>query len=450
MATDRRPMPMSFTAEKLKERLRELAADRKPPSRYLVGFSGGVDSAVLLHALVGAVNTTPIVAVHADHGLHSDSRDWDDRCARFAEGLGVRYVSQRIAVSGAEDAGVEAAARTARYAYFASQIASGDWLLSAHHADDQAETLLLNLLRGSGVLGLAGIAAARPLGQGLLVRPLLGVARAEIEDYARREGLDWIDDPSNTDIRFDRNFLRAKILPRLRMRWPAFGRTLARSAMLAGEASGLLDELAELDLARAGRAERLDLRVVRLLSPARQRNLLRFAVRRLGLPAPPATRLEQIVGTQIGARVDAEPLVTWPGAEVRRYRDRLYLLAERPAPALPDATLSPAAIVELGPGSGRLRLERHDGPGIDPAVAEAGLTVAFRAGGERVRIEDGGRTQKLKTLMQAAGIVPWMRSRIPLLMSAHGLVAVGDLWTDAASRAEPGYAVRWDDRPALD
>ncbi len=441
---------MSFDPQHLDRRLRELAGDGALPARYLVAFSGGIDSVVLLHALREVAGATPIIALHVDHGLHQASRSWDRRCAAFAQSLGVAYRSRRIAVDDRLGGGLEAAARSARYAYFEAQTAPGDWLLSAHHEDDQAETLLLNLLRGSGVLGLAGIAVTRSCGAGTLVRPLLDVSRAAIEAYARRRGLDWVEDPSNRDTRFDRNFLRTEVLPRLQTRWPAAARTLRRSAELASEASELLDELAAHDLARTGRPHRLATADLAALIPARQRNLLRFAARSLGLPAPPAAQLKEILTTLLAAREDARPLVTWPGAEVRRYREHIYLLpAAQPAEPI-GAALTPATIVALGPGAGRLRLEATADVGIDPAVAEGGLTVAFREGGERLRLQRGGPSKRLKTLLQDAGVVPWMRSRIPLLMADDCLVAVGDLWIDAAYRAAPGYLVRWDDRPALD
>ncbi len=439
---------MAFTPEHLERRLNELVGEGQAPSRLLVAFSGGIDSAVLLDALAKTTFEVPFAAVHVDHGLHEDSSRWLARCEDFARARQIDFIAHRARV---EDTGggLEAAARAVRYGFFESLLQEGDWLMSAHHEDDQAETLLLNLLRGSGVLGLAGIALKRRCGKGWLVRPMLDVARADVDEYARRECISWIEDPSNLDLRFDRNFLRHDVLPRMRERWPALSGRLRRSAELAADATALLDDLAAIDLARAGQPHRLKLRELRLLTPSRQRNLLRYALRQLGLPAPPATRLQQVVDELIAARADAQPLVTWPGAELRRYREHVFVLREAAPVDTAGKTLSPSAVVGLGPGLGRLRLERSRTTGIAPRIAEGGLEICYRGGGERIRLNEGAHRQKLKTLLQDAAVVPWMRARIPLLKSGDRLIAVADLWTDAAYVAENGYVVRWDDRPAI-
>lgn len=442
---------MSFKPENLEERLAELRGAGPAPARYLVGYSGGIDSTVLLHALSRIASPTPVIAVHVDHQLHPLSAEWREHCRAFAGSIGADFVERRAVIADGAGFGLEAAAREARYDLFEALVQKDDWLLSAHHENDQAETLFLNLFRGSGLGGLAGIGVSRTFGQGRLVRPLLGVSREAIEDYARRNNLAWIDDPSNLDSRFDRNFLRNEILPRLRSRWPAVSARLGRSAELAAEASDLLAELARIDLEAAGDAGRLDAGAVQALSPARRRNLLRYAIRRAGLPAPPAKRLEQIVAELIGARADAAPLVTWPGAEVRRYRDRIYLL---PASLVPEEVVGRVLVpggpgIDLGPGLGRLYLDEAAGAGIDPALVARGLELRFREGGERIRPAGHDCTHKLKTLLQDASIVPWMRARIPLLFSGDDLVAVGDLWIAAECSAPDGYVVRWDDRPEI-
>ena len=213
---------MKFDSELLGERLTALTAG-EPASRWLVAFSGGIDSTVLLHALSGsrAPLQAEIIAIHVDHGLHPDSRQWAMHCQQFAEQLEVPYISKRITVDDELRSGPEAAARQARYAVLQTLLIDGDCLLSAHHEEDQAETLLLSLMRGSGPAGLAGIGAAQEFGQGRLLRPLLGVSGEAIQDYAQRHELSWIEDPSNADTRFDRNFLRREIMPRLASRWPA-------------------------------------------------------------------------------------------------------------------------------------------------------------------------------------------------------------------------------------
>lgn len=439
--------------DRLMQRLEELEASATP-SRYLVAFSGGLDSTVLLHALwrARARHGAPIVAVHVNHALQPDAPRWQEHCRRFAEGLGVELLERTIDVPAADPRGTEAAARELRYALLAELVLAGDHVLTAHHQEDQAETLLLNLMRGSGAAGLAGIGARQPLGHGLLLRPLLDVPRAEIEAHAARYRLEWCEDPSNADLRFDRNFVRREILPALRRRWPAVAARLGKTAELLAETAQLTAELAQLDLAAlGGDPARLDLGLLAQWSPARQRNLLRHAIRRLRLPPAPATRLDQVVRELVPAPGDAQPLVRWPGAEIRRYRDLLYILPRVGYAARPEAPALRAdgRAVGLGPSLGRLVLERTQAGGIDPALAEQGLRIAFRAGGEKLRPAGRGHTHALGKLLQEAGIVPWMRGFLPLLYAGDTLVAVADLWTADDARRECGYAVHWLDKPPL-
>lgn len=450
-------MQTTFDAERLAERLAEIAAREGTARRLAVAFSGGLDSTALLHALSAGRGDLPIVAIHVDHGLHPDSRDWSARAAAFADGLGIdcRVVKADVA---RDPGGPEAAARAARYRAFRGLLKHGDWLLTAQHRDDQAETLLLHLLRGSGPLGLSGMRAVRTLGDGKLVRPLLDIGRRELADYVRRHELESSDDPSNADTRFDRNFMRREILPALSARWPAAARRIARSASLAGEAERLLDELAALDMERLGMADpdrdrdpsRLPVAGLMQLTPARQRNLLRAACRRLGLPRPPARRLDAVIDNVIAAGRSANPYVAWPGAEVRRHRETLFLgSALPPPPEPPGARLEPGRALALGAGLGSLSLSPVSQGGLRADLAAQGLELRFRRGGEVLKVHAGGHRRPLKALLREADVPPWMRERVPLLWSADRLVAVADLFVDADSVADDGYEVVWQDRPAL-
>lgn len=447
---------MSFTPDHLLRRLEELEAGRRS-RRYLVAFSGGLDSTVLLHALVSVKEQhgVPLVAVHCHHGLQTAAGDWEAHCERFTASLGVPFVGRRLTIAADDRRGVEAAAREARYAALRELMADDDTVLSAHHEDDQAETLILNLLRGSGAGGVAAIGAMQPFGPGRLCRPLLDIPRRMLLRYARDAGLDWIDDPSNADPRFDRNWLRQEIMPRLGARWPGAAANLGRSAGLASEASALLNELADLDLAKAGlppgQSGTVDLAALGSLSPSRQRNALRRAIARCGLPPPPARRLIEALETLVPASPDAQPLIRWPGAEMRRYRDRLFLMPS-PAVAPPaHSLLLPAdgTPLALGPGLGSLHLVDDDEGGISNDRIGAGLEVRFRGGGEKLRPHGRRETHRLKKLLQDEGIVPWMRGAIPLLYADGTLVAVGDLWVDHSAWSASGLAVRWRDRPRL-
>ncbi|MDJ0794580.1 MAG: tRNA lysidine(34) synthetase TilS [Woeseiaceae bacterium] len=440
---------MTFSTGQLREQLAALETRAARPARYIIAFSGGLDSTVLAHALVQADTGVPVVAVHIDHALHEDSATWSEHCEAFAKSIGIEYRCRRVSVQLESGKGPEASAREARYTALHGELRHGDWLLSAHHREDQAETLLLNLVRGSGPAGIAGIGAIRRFGPGWLARPLLDSDRASLVDYATINRLEWIEDPSNTDRRFDRNFLRHEILPRLKSRWPDIAARLQRSASHAGEAAALLADLAEVDLENlGGRPERLPVDGVLALPRSRQKNLVRHALRWCGLSTPTALQLDRILTEVLPARADAQPLVTWPGASVRRYRNGLYLLPEVLAEA-PEAATITGAQVALGAGLGRLHFESGASRGLAPAVVERGLRLAVRQGGEEIQPVGQLHTRKLKKLLQEEGIVPWMRDRLPLVYAGDELVAVGDLWIAQDAAAEPGVAVRWTDRPAL-
>jgi tRNA(Ile)-lysidine synthase len=434
----------------LHARLANLEAVAGPPSRYIVAFSGGLDSTVLLHALQLAGDArAPVVAIHVDHGLQQESAAWNRHCESIAARIGVGYRCIAVDVSADSGKGPEAAAREARYAALLSEMAAGDWLLSAHHCDDQAETLLLNLIRGSGPAGIRGIGELCRFGPGWLVRPLLNVEQASLRHYAEAHDLSWVDDPSNRDRRFDRNYLRHDVIPALSARWPDITARLNRSARHAGEAAELLQELAAIDLeSLGGRAGRLPIDGLVSLSPARRRNVLRYALRRLGLPTPGERQINRILDEVIPARKDAQPLVSWSGAEVRRYRGALYLLPEvsNDPPCSMPVSGSP---LPLGAGLGTLTFEPGAKSGLSQRLFERGLRLAFRSGGEEIKPFGHRHTRKLKKLLQDEGIVPWMRERLPLLYAGGELVAVGDLWMAAAAVTEPGVAVHWIDRPAL-
>lgn len=447
---------MTFDREILFAGLTSVAKLASWPQRFVVAFSGGLDSTAMLHALAAsqAQYRISITAVHVDHGLQPDSAAWRRQCRAFAASIGVDFVEMTVDVDTASGQGTEAAARAARYGAFRKFLKSGDWLLSAHHKDDQAETLLLNLMRGSGPAGLAGIGEMLPLGAGWLVRPLLSFSRSELEDYAALHDLSWIDDPSNEDRQYDRNYIRHEVMPLFAARWPDAAGRLKRSAVLAGEASQLLDQLADADFQELGdRPDRLALDKLRQLRPERQRNLLRYVIRELGLPTPPARQLQSVITELLCARVDAQPVVQWPGAEIRRYRDSVYVLARAaaadtsdPAPVvIPPDTRS----IALGPGLGELSLEPDAAGGIAKKVLDAGLEVRFRSGGEEIKPLGQMHTRKLKKLLQEEGVVPWMREKLPLLYSAGELVAVADLWVAESAASAPGTAVRWRNRPAI-
>ncbi len=427
------------------EALAAILAAHPAPRRYRLAFSGGLDSHVLLHALaaLGEGLGAPASAIHVDHGLHSESGAWAAHCARVAGELGVPLELRRVDGRPASGESPEAAARHARYAALAACLEAGDCLLTAHHQDDQAETLLLQLLRGAGPKGLAGMPSAAPFGPGLHRRPLLGFARAELRAYAEAHGLRWLEDPSNADTGLRRNLLRHTILPELRASWPAVARTLSRSAGHCAEAAALMEELAAADLDAAGAEDApggLALAALRRLSPARRHNLLRHWLERQGLPLPHLAHLARVDADLLGVREDAAPVVAWPGAELHRYRGALFALP--PLPALPEGlrlTWDGEGVLELPDGLGRLEWARADGAGLAPArLAGARLEVAFRGGGERLRPAGRAHHHPLKKLFQEWGVPPWLRPRLPLLYVDGQLAAVAGLAVADEFRAVAG------------
>lgn len=444
---------MSFSRDALLQALAKLSSASNSPGRYIIAFSGGLDSTVLLHALASTTERhgIPLLAVHIDHGLQAEHAVWSEHCRTVATDLGVEFQNTQIEVDLQSGQGPEAAARDARYSAFAEITGPGDWVLSAHHQEDQAETLLLNLFRGGGPAGLAGIAPLRRLANGWLARPMLLFSKGALQDYAALHDLNWIEDPSNQDLGFDRNFLRHEVLPRIESRWPGAAARLYRSSQIASEAASLLNDLAAIDADGLGdRPDRLDIAALVELPIARQRNVLRFALRRLDMATPSAAQLQRLLDEVVHARADAEPVLKWPGVEIRRYREQLYLLAADDSPEKATALQwRDQARLELGPGQGYLQLEPDAEVGLAPELLEEGLQLSYRQGGEKIKVFNQAHTKSVKKLLQDEGVVPWMRNRIPLLFAAGELVAVADLWiADAASR-KPGTAISWQNRPPI-
>ncbi|MEO0573918.1 MAG: tRNA lysidine(34) synthetase TilS [Pseudomonadota bacterium] len=401
----------------------------------LVAFSGGRDSSVLL-SLMARADVAPVRAVNVDHGLQPDiATQWLAHNAQFCEGLGVPFtrVSVDVAAHGGES--LEAAARRARYAALAGEARTGELVLLAQHESDQAETLLLQLLRGGGPDGLASMPTVSVLGETLMARPLLDVTDADIAAYAHDQRLRWFEDPSNQDQRFDRNFLRAVVMPSLRERWPSVDRTLSRGAQWQAEAAQLQHQLGAADM----RTVTIDGRVLscgRLarLTSSRLSNTLRFAIRAAGLTTPSAQRLAalQTLALQTAGRGS----VRWHGGVALRYRDQLHLLDE----LSPDPVSGWSAAL---PTDHRLQLPHTFGTlALAAERAHATLTVRFREGGERVPLA-GGQHQALAKWFQQHGIPPWQRSRMPLVFAGDTLIAIGEHRLSRWSEFVPGGALIW-------
>ena len=415
--------------------LHALAPWRHAPA-WCVAFSGGLDSTVLLHLLAELREREvlpPLSAIHVAHGLQAAAEPWPAHCRAVCQRLGIALRIVRVEVE-RNAASLEQAAREARYAAFAAALRPGDVLLTAQHRDDQAETLLFRLLRGAGVRGLGGMPASRPLGEGQLVRPLLAVSRAELETYARQHALPWVEDPSNADTGFARNFLRRQVMPLFSSHWPQAAANLARATAHLREADALLGELAEQDLAPARAPSPwpwLSLPSLRLepllaLSEARQRNALRHWL-------TPFTRLpdsEHWAGWAClrDAADDRAPVWRLEGGELRRAAGRLWWLAGPwlQAPQLDE--VYGGGQVDL-PGNGRLFWEGDLPPGP--------LRLAYRRGGERLSLAGRG-TRDLKRLLNESALPPFVRDRLPLLLRGDELLAVANLPALRASEVQGG------------
>lgn len=405
-----------------------LAALRDLPQASLwVGLSGGLDSSVLLHMLAqhAPARASGLRAVHIHHGLHADADAWADRCADMCNSLDIDLTVVSVSVVRDDGDGPEAAARDARYAAFAATLADGDVLALGHHRDDQAETFLLRAVRASGPAGLGAMRRWRALGSARLWRPLLNTARAELLAYAQANGLAWIEDPSNADVAFDRNFLRERVLPLLRERWPHVDAAFARSASLLADADALLDDgdAIALALARAATADPACVSASELqrLSPARRARVLRRWIAGLRLPPLPGNGVERIDQDLLTARADAEASFAWQGVAVTRWRDLLH--AGRQRAALPrDWRLDwDGSRPALLPDGGLLQL-------IGADALPALCVLHSRTGGERITLPGRGHSHALKHVLQQLGVPPWQRAQLPLLSTPEGeVLAAGDL-----------------------
>lgn len=385
----------------------------------LVGFSGGLDSTVLLHNLA-AGNPAQIRAIHVHHGLHADADAWAAHCQRICDSLGIELIVARVRI---DDTGLgrEGAARAARHAAFARTLRDGEVLALAHHRDDQAETFLLRALRGSGVDGLAAMRPWRAYANGWLWRPLLETSRNALREYAYAHGLSWIEDPSNDDTSFDRNFVRTQVLPLLRTRWPNADAAFARSATLSAEATDLLDAGDQIALANARDAENtLAGDTLQALPATRRARVLRRWVIQRGLPPLPAHGIARIEGDLLGGRADGEARFEWAGACIQHWQGRLHA---QPVPlALPvdwSQAWDGSDILQLPTGA---TLELTGAARFDtPMRAHA------RQGGERIVLARRTHHHALRHVLQDRGIPPWRRIAMPLLADANGVLqAAGD------------------------
>ncbi|MBT9567762.1 MAG: tRNA lysidine(34) synthetase TilS [Thiobacillus sp.] len=443
MAASRKSLPNSDVSEAAAACL----ARHVPPHACLtLALSGGLDSAVLLHLLAARRASYPfsLKAVHVNHGLSPHAEKWEAFCQHRCDALEVGLSIHRVRIGHADPAGVEAAARRERRAVFAG-LDTG-FLLTAHHQNDQAETLLLQLLRGSGPKGLAAMPEAQrvPGWHAVQLRPLLACSRSALRQYAQAYGLSWVEDESNQDPRYRRNVLRQRVIPELDRHFPGAAGTLARAAALQAESAALMDDLAAIDSAQAIQDGRLDCAVLSGLSDSRARNLLRYFIAQQGWPLPNLRRLNEALHQLRDAQSAAGVCVGLGRVALRRYRRGAYLVPVRdPLPQTRRVWQGEAELVleQLGK---KVLLTPTRGAGLSRARLEAGhVELGVRAGRETLRLAVGGPHRTLKNLLQEAAVPPWERDRLPVLLCNGALVWAEGVGMDAdhlAAPDEPGIS----------
>ena len=415
-----------------------------------VAYSGGLDSHVLLHGLATAnkLSNVRLKAVHINHQLQADAKKWGQHCQATAQELAVELTLIDVTITARDKRGTEAAARQARYAALANVLSAGDMMLTAHHQQDQAETILLQLLRGAGPKGLAAMPVLMPLGLGQLYRPLLAVSQQELRRYAAYHHLSWINDPSNTDTHFDRNYLRKILWPLISERWPSAEKTLSRSARHCADSDNLLQQLAQQDILAiaADKVGQGILPIAGLLSlPAvRARNVLRYMIARQGRELPSTARLDAILKHVCRAREDKQPEITWPGGIIRRYRQQLFCLDNQPTyPFISECLTAPKSL-DLSSGQ-HIDWALCTKVGISMQQFQQGIRIRSRRHGDRIQLIGRKHHHQLKRLWQTWSVPPWMRDEIPLIVQGETILAVvGYGWSCHCllAEGETGYQVK--------
>lgn len=399
-----------------------------PSSRYLLAISGGADSLALTHLFARLCPSKRIRlrACYVDHGLHPDAESWGEYCRGFCHALNVQFTEIKVQLDTLPGDSLEAKARDIRYRSLAEQMEVGSVLVTAHHLNDQAETFLLQLLRGAGPQGLAAMPEIKEFGTGYHLRPLLKVRRQAIEQYCMEHDIQWLEDPSNLDEKFDRNYIRHQLMPVIIRRWPSAPQTIARSSNHMAEMRALVDEYGIDKLCHhlSEDGQRFELHGTAQLSRAQLKHLLRLWLKSLQLPLPSSRKMEVLLADLIDARQQAEPLVRWPGVEIRRYRQTLY--ATKPLPSMPESwcqTWDLAKPLTLPADLGSLQARAGDAGLSLNAQQRRQLKVIFYRGGERLLMRGGFHTS-LKKWFQQQAIPPWERRRLPLLVLDENIIHI--------------------------
>ena len=418
-------------------------------TKFTIAPSGGVDSMVLLDLLSKAKRSSDVIkAIHINHNLHETSKEWvdfvTDACKKYKLPLIVESINPKQ-----EGFGLEAEAREQRYKKFKEIILDNECLLTAHHLDDQIETTLFRIFRGTGLDGLRSIRKKAKFGKGLLCRPLINIPREAIEQYAKLNDIKWIEDPSNNNIYFDRNYLRNNIVPSIKKRWPNAQKTITRLSSLAENNQKLLHELAKEDIGEIEKFNVLDIGILSNKSSLRINNIFRFMILKNKMGIPSLKVLENGIETLINAKSDS-PIITWDGFSIRRYKNTLYFFN----PDLKQDEIRPLKMkwfidetINLGGNRGSIQARFIKGQGIALNKCPKSLEIKYRKGGEQIKPSGHKITKSLKNLFQENNVLPWVRDQIPLFYLDEELISVGDLWFNQdykAKEQEDGFLISWD------
>jgi tRNA(Ile)-lysidine synthase len=421
-----------------------------PSQRVLLALSGGLDSSVLLHLLAVAKQAIPfeLHAMHVHHGLSTNADAWADFCTQQCQLLNVPIEIVRVQVDKNSKLGIEAAARQLRYEALFDFKADGvapDYIVTAHHQDDQAETLLLQLFRGAGVKGLASMAEIDEPRR--LMRPLLGASRQALQEYATQHRIAWCDDESNDNTQYERNFVRHDVMPMLASRYPALKSVLARTASHLAEANDLLDDLAKIDAEHLLQNNSLSLQGLTAFDLSRTKNLLRWWFSQNQLSMPTSEHLTEIIQQLFTAKPDANIHIQLQDLSLKRYQKRAYLCSERSAESF-DMVWNGEPLLNL-PNGGQLHFKQVTGAGLALKHGMTKLRITNRDGGERFKPDVLRPTRTLKHLLQEANIPPWQREHLPLIYWHDTLALVPNIGIAhelQASENEQGLEITWQDK----
>lgn len=440
-------IPVEFN-RKIQKQLEKTGANK-----LLVAFSGGLDSTVLLTLVsdFSKCNNLDCTALHVNHQLSSNASEWAAHCAEFCRECHIPIEVMTVQVFSASRTSLEAQAREARYGALQQRMDEKTLLLTGQHRDDQVETLLLQLKRGSGPKGLAAMPELKSFAAGWIGRPLLSLSREQLEKWAVHVGLTWIEDESNESMAFDRNFLRHQIVPLMKQRWPGVDKAISRSAELCAESQDLLDQLAQIDVGNQSLIGSLPLSVLQGLPLERQRNLLRFWLSKQNVVMPPAIRLNNFLTQVVKVKPDRHPELRWQQRKLVVYAHALYLIPLLPPRSDLASIMVSSESVILPQGLGRIKIVEATYSKTDPLLRleVPGEKVSIRFGVQSVRSCPDKRVgyRSLSKRMHEMHIPPWQRSRVPLVFFGEQLAAVGDFWIEkgfAVTYGKPGYQITWE------